>query len=446
MRKIWLSKYVEKEFETPSNLFSEWFGYYNYDTLDSTRRKMLCNRASFDGVKPEKGMEIELGYYDVVSNEWNSIGSSDSWNWQQGAMLQWLPGEENNSKVIYNTSKDQHLISRIHDIKTGRDKDISWPIYGITPDGKRSISLELERSFWCRAYHYASVANKDLEGRVYEGDGIFEIDLENNLRRRIISIQDIIQTDYQSDFESNKHWVEHIMISPSGKRFCFLHRFSPMDNVFKYTTRLMIANIDGSQLKAVPGWETYRWSHFGWKGDDSFVIYTNFPGRYKDVKGFGEIIRKNPFSSDLTHKLLVSLSSRVPYMLGRKMAGFGRYYQVYSLDSQNKARLIERIESSIFDIDGHPSFTNNGRYMITDSYPDKNGMQRLIVYDTLTRKGIIIAKLFAFYKGNPASCDLHPKLCNDNRYLVIDTAYNKKHHMILLQLNWDKIKNKLSDE
>ena len=82
--------------------------------------------------------------------------------------------------------------------------------------------------------------------------------------------------------------------------------------------------------------------------------------------------------------------------------------------------------------------------MITDSYPDKEQFQRLIVYDTITKKGLIVARLFAHYHRNPASCDLHPKLSANNDLIVVDTAFDSKHHMILFQLNWDEIKNKIS--
>lgn len=436
--RVRLTKYLSKVFETPSTDYSEWFGYYNYDTLNSDQTKMLCNRSIVDGVSPQKGMEIELGYYSIPFGEWHHIGTSDSWNWQQGAMLQWLPGEGNEDLVIYNTSKEGRLISVIHNTRTGDNRELSWPIYGITPDGMHSISLEFERSYWCRAYHYPSVINERMNGRVYEGDGIFDIDCKNNSRRRIISIHDIIQTDYRPEFQSYKHWVEHIMISPTGKRFCFLHRFSPENDVLKYYTRLMIANIDGTDLISVPGWDKYYWSHFGWKDDDTFVIYTRINGKYNDVGSLVDVLKHKPIQG-LRKKFLVSLSARLPYMLGRKLSGIGKYYQVYSLNTENQAVLVDKIESSLFDIDGHPSFTGNGRYMITDSYPDGNGYQRLILYGLESRKGAILARLFANYKGNPASCDLHPKLCKNNDYLVIDTAFNQKHHMIVFKIDWSLI-------
>lgn len=82
--------------------------------------------------------------------------------------------------------------------------------------------------------------------------------------------------------------------------------------------------------------------------------------------------------------------------------------------------------------------------MIIDSYPDKKGYQRLIVFDTITGKGVIIAKFFAYYQNKPSSCDLHPKLSKNNNLLVVDKAYDEHHHMILFELDWEKIKNAIS--
>ena len=102
--------------------------------------------------------------------------------------------------------------------------------------------------------------------------------------------------------------------------------------------------------------------------------------------------------------------------------------------------LYDCYEDNNLCIDGHPTFTRDGRYMVTDSYPDKEQMQRLIVLDTVTKKSLIIARLFANYYRNPSSCDLHPKLSVDNDYLVVDTAFDSKHHMIVFKLNWNEIK------
>lgn len=449
-KAIFLTENVSVLFETPTDKQSVWFGYYNYDTINASGSKMLCNKITRDGVAPEKGMKIELGYYELSKSSWHLIGNSDSWNWQQGAMMQWLPGDGNDNKIVYNTSDGHHLFAFITDIENGKSKRINWPIYGLTPDGKKSISIDLERSYWCRAYHYESVVNESLNVAIPENDGIFEIDLDQNSRRRILSIDDVLRLDPDQDFPQLKHWFEHVMISPNGKRFCFLHRFSPLENPMLYQTRLIISDIDGTNLQVVPGWREYSLSHFGWKDDESFVIYAvKIPSIQKTLSSAMRISSGSTishFNYTLLKKEILSFAkAMLPRKLKEAIKGNDNGYHYYRINSDGKFSLKEKWTQKLFRIDGHPSFTGDGRYMITDTYPDERKMQHLIVFDTITKKGVVVAEFFASLMSTPASCDLHPKLCRNNNYVVIDTAYDYRHHMILLKLNWDIIKKQISN-
>ena len=145
MKKIKLTKYVTPIFQTPDYTGS-WFGYYNYDTLNFDQSKMLSHRTKNDATQIKKGMLVEIGYYDIPCGNWHKIGVSDSYSWQQGTMLQWLPGYDNKNKVIYNSSDGKKNISLVCDIVTGETKKIDRSIYCITPDGCKSITLAFERS------------------------------------------------------------------------------------------------------------------------------------------------------------------------------------------------------------------------------------------------------------------------------------------------------------
>lgn len=443
-KKIRLTDFVEKVFETPSLEHSEWFGYYNYDTLNYNQTKLLCNRAEFDGVQPELGMNIELGFYDIISGQWNHIGFSDSWNWQQGAMLQWRQGKFQ-EEVIYNKSIGGRLVSIVHNIQTKKERIIDWPIYGLTPDGKKSISLDLERSYWCRAYHYKSVSNKAKDGRVYFDDGIFEIDLEENKRKRIISIEDIIACDEEAYFSEMKHWLEHIMISPDGSRFCFLHRYSPMDNVYAYKTRVFIADIDGGNLQIIKGGDKYDWSHFGWSNNNNFVIYTYKKSRFPGTRGLIEIFKSQFSLKELFHRIILSSARFFPPNFRRKINGRENFYQYYAINQEGKYVLDCEFRNKLFEIDGHPSFTADNRFLVTDTYPDSKGYQHLMIFDIIKNRGVVVADFFAYYHKTPASCDLHPKLCVNNNYIVVDTAYDNRHHMMVLKFNWEKIRKILNE-
>lgn len=428
-------RYVNPIFETNSE-YTEWFGYYNYDVMSRDGSKMLCNRASFDARAITADDTIELGYYEINSGEWHPIGTTDSFNWQQGAMLQWLPNDEN--KVIYNCSRNNHFKSVIHDIVTGEKRELDFPVYCITPDGRYSISLNYERSYWCRAYHYQSVRNPEYDVRVAQDDGIFKVDLQNNTVTRIVSIQDVIMMDALDDFKTAKHWLEHIMINQAGDRIVFLHRYSYGN---AYSTRMFICDGDGNNLQLVDGWKENDWSHFGWKGDRAFVIYSVKKNAFQ--ANYAKSVQKA--KSKFSVMSIINWAVHLPGLriIKDKLKPNMRYYKLYE-EIDGKYSFVKNYDIKMFDIDGHPSFTEDGRYMITDSYPDEVGFQRLMIFDTVTMKGLIVGKLKAPLSGNPASCDLHPKLSFDGKYVVVDTAYTGKHHMILFELKWDAIKGKIS--
>ncbi|WP_321438134.1 hypothetical protein [uncultured Bacteroides sp.] len=442
-----LSKYIKSVFQTPSTDASEWFGYYNYDTLNSDHSRMICTRVFEDGVFPRAELKVEIGFYDVKTGDWHHVGMSDSWNWQQGPMAQWL----NDDEIIYNTSDGSKHIAVIHNILRNEDRVIDWAIYGITPDGRKSIALDMERAHWVRAYHYQSVQDKSKDGRIFDVDGIFEIDLVNNTRKKIISIDDILALDERLYFKNAKHWLEHVMINQTGDKFCFLHRFSSVSNVYSYKTRLIIVDMKTLDMFCVSGWETVQWSHFGWN-KENFAIYS-YPTRQavneKDFEAQDTVVTLPP---QLVKNRSISVLSIAKYIarnvlpkrLQLRLKGGITCYQYYKKEIDNSYVLSDCFDQTPFLTDGHPSFTPDGRYMITDTYPDKHHLQRLYVYDMVTRKHLLLGTFYAYYDHNPASCDLHPKLSRDGQFVVVDSAHDSKHHMLVFQLDWGSIKNIIS--
>ena len=425
------SKYVVPIFETNGDNV-EWFGYYNYDPLDLTRVKMLCNRSMFDSRAINADDTIEVGFYNISTSEWTCVGNTAAFNWQQGAMLQWRPAHEN--EVVYNCVRDGHYAACIHNIVAKTDKYIDFPIYGITPDGRKALTLNYERSYWCRAYHYKPIVNEAYNVKIAADDGIFEVDLETNTARRIVDIADVLKIDADEDFSSKKHWFEHIMINPQGTKFVFLHRFSGED-VFAYQTRVVTCNIDGSNIQVVGGWRCNQWSHIGFVNETDFVVFTVAVGA---VAKKSALINSRGKLYNYAKKMYKKYVSK---LLGKKIQSkleSRREYQVYRISDSSVIK-IDTYSNSIGNIDGHPSFTTDGKYMITDTYPDENGYQHLLVYNPQTRKCIELANFYAPLKGNPASCDLHPKLSRDNKTVVVDTAYPGKHRMIAMELDWEMI-------
>lgn len=431
-------KYIKEIFQTDSD-YTEWFGYYNYDVFSRDGKKMLCNRATFEGRAITAEDSVELGWYNLDNGDWNSIGTTNSFNWQQGAMLQWLPGEENEGKVVYNKAIDNHFKTIIFDINTREERSVDFPVYCVTPDGKYSISLNYERSYWCRAYHYQSVVNGAYDVDIAEDDGIFKVDLSSGKVERILTIQEIVAVDADENFKEAKHWLEHVMLNREGSKIAFLHRFT---YGVGYVTRLCVCDIDGKNLQVISGWRSYLWSHLGWITKDSFAIYSvksnalmaSYAAQMQNRNTSGYKRKKSlkawlfGFAKKITPKFIKQLfqQSENGYKIYAKKSGF--YVEA------------DWYKQKVFQIDGHPSFTADGKYMITDSYPNKKGYQQLIIYNTQTKKHVMLAEFLAPLKGNPASCDLHPKFCANEKMLAVDSAFSGKHKMLAFELDWANIK------
>jgi Tol biopolymer transport system component len=74
--------------------------------------------------------------------------------------------------------------------------------------------------------------------------------------------------------------------------------------------------------------------------------------------------------------------------------------------------------------DGHCSFSQDGRWIVTDTYPDRARHQRLLLYDTRSGRCAILGRFFSPWGfTNSTRCDLHPRWSPDGKWISIDSAY-----------------------
>ena len=104
----------------------------------------------------------------------------------------------------------------------------------------------------------------------------------------------------------------------------------------------------------------------------------------------------------------------------------------YNLYNINKLR-YEVIGEEILIEDGHPSFINNKK-ILTDTYPNLFGHQKLRVYDSDKNK---IIEGGSFYSPSnfvgENKCDLHPRISRNGKLISIDTAMSGKRQMLILK-------------
>lgn len=410
-------------FQTPQNQ-SFWFGYYNYCPMNRSGEKMLAHKAEFDGRDINGSDTVEVGWFSLSDQAWHPIGRSAAVNWQQGCMTQWYY-EDNNEYIIYNDVEVNHFVARIRNADGELVRTVPYPIYAVNNLESFSISVDFERSYWCRAYHYESIVNNARNQPVVENDGVFRIDMRTGTRKLIIPIENIIKEGYVDEFKDAKHWVEHIMLNPSGTRFAFYHRF---DSGNGYRTRALTANVDGTGLYLLPDWQLNDWSHLGWKDDVHFVLYGI--KRRPIGRAYQSVVRSTGFVGKMVRIVYrATLAKLITPQIHHKVAA-SSCYQLYE-DRRGK---IDQYDTGLLVNDGHPSFSKDGLYMLTDTYADAEGYRHLMLYDIEKNKLTEIGKFFSPYNSCGYRADLHPRFSPDESQVIIDSAHSGRHQMIVMTI------------
>jgi len=373
-----------------------WFGYYDKLEFSPTNRYVLSNQVDFENRSPLADDVIQVGMVDLENdNKWIQLGESRAWNWQQGCMLQWLPGSEN--EVIWNDQVGDRFVSHILNVKTGEQRTIPAPVYAVSPDGKTAVTLDFERLNDTRpGYGYAGIADKNAEVLAPEDAGIYRVDLETGEKQLIISIAQManrpleVEDPSNADRATNKHWFNHLLFSPNGERFIFLHRWkSPSKkNVGGFATLMYTANIDGSDIRLVDA-SNYT-SHFIWRDSTHILAWTKQPAH-----GNGFYLFKD---GDTTATQIVG-QEKMP-------------------------------------VNGHNTYlpNTNNEWVLNDTYPQgEKRQQQVYLYHIPTDRRVPLGDFYLppEYKGE-WRVDTHPRASRDGRQVVIDCPVGESGRQLLL--------------
>ncbi|MBT5492065.1 glycosyl transferase [bacterium] len=359
-----------------------YFGYYDKSPINNTNEYIIFQSTNIDTkTMPEVKVPVDLVVYDVSNNNYEVVGQSYTYNWQQGTKLMWI----DEYRFIYNDldkSKRQY-ISKIYDVKLKEIKIVDFPIYDCSGD-VFAISLNFERLDIARAdYSYSNLGNK-IDWEDNSNDGLYYIDLKSNNSKIIITIEDIIKFNYKESMKGAKHKFNHVMISPDGLKMMFMHRWFLSDGR-RYDT-LYVCNVDGSGIKIVADDDMV--SHCFWFDKTHIFAYL----RDKDMGDKYYMIDINTGKKELVGKGVID--------------GFG---------------------------DGHPSV--NKENIVFDTYPDKARMKELFLYNyenkDLLKLGEFLESL-DFY--GETRCDLHPRFSSDGKKVFFDSVHNGKRGLYMMDL------------
>lgn len=364
---------------------AHWFGYYDKEAFDPTDRYVLAAEVDFEDRSPAADDAIRLGMVDTKEGDtWIPLGESTAWGWQQGCMLQWVPGTD--STIIYNTREAGKHIAVIQDVFTGEARKLPRAVYTLSPDGKKALSLNFARLQDCRpGYGYQGGTDTAAEEIAPEGDGLWSMDLATGESTLLFSYAEIAAIP-QEKAPAGKHWFNHLLYNTDGTRFIFLHRAHvTLGEKKPWTTRMFTANAAGGGLHVVA--DHGMVSHFIWRDPSHILAWSAEPDT-------------------------------------------GNKYHLYT-DQRDE---VEVVGEEVFSRDGHCTYSPDRKWILTDTYPDKNNMHQLLLYNIAENKLIELAQI---YRPKPADdewrCDLHPRWSRDGNKIAIDAMYldgKRQVHML----------------
>jgi hypothetical protein len=358
-----------------------WFGYYDKLEFDPTNRFVLGMEVDFEHRQPTPDDEIAIGMVDLANGDrWIELGRSKAWCWQQGCMLQWVPDSQ--SEIVWNDRDGDRFVCRILDVNSRQLRTIPSPIYALTPDGKSAVTVNFSRLNDVRAgYGYVGIPDPNANNLVPDDTGVFRVDMATGKRQLLFSVADIVRRGPRLvTMKDAKHYFIHLLVSPDGSRFIFLHRWiGPHGS----QTRMFTAKLDGRDLRLLDA--NGLTSHFIWRDATNILAFSNQPSHgkrfylFEDVQG-GQIKPVGP--EKMTEDGHVSYLPDRDWILNDTYPRGSERIQnpyLYHVPTDRKISLgLFRSPSAYHDAwrcDTHPRFSRDGRLVVIDSPDARTGRQ-----------------------------------------------------------------------
>ncbi|WP_035052191.1 TolB family protein [Carnobacterium pleistocenium] len=370
---------------SPNDEYEYFFGYYDKSPWDSSDRYMLCLKVEDTSKSTAPKTIADIILIDTKNNnEIKKLASTNSWNVQQGAMVQWL-GPNFDEEIIYNDFQNGDYCSVILNIKTNEQRIIEKPVYSVSSDGRWALTLDFSRLHRLReGYGYSNKEDSLKNEKVPNSAAIWKIDLLKNDIYPLITYTDFYDFQTSNSMKDAEHKVNHIMINPSGTRFMVLHRWI---NGGEKHTRLVTMDMDGNNLYNLN--DDVMTSHCFWKNDTEIIAYAN-----KNKLGTG--------------------------------------YYLFNDQTTKFIQVLEELTN-----DGHPSYSPDGKYIVTDTYPNKNRMTSIFLAHN--DKVQPLARVFAPFKyDNELRCDLHPRWNRAGNEISFDSVFEGKRGLYIVSIPLEK--------
>ena len=349
------------------------FGYYDLPAWDAEGQRHLAHRVGFMDRMPTPADVADIGYLE--GGDFHKLGETKAWNFQQGAMLQWLPAA-GDPCLIHNERVGYDYGAVVRDPAGTVLRRLPRPVANVDPLARFALSINFARMTDYRpGYGYAGPPDPFAPEAQPEDDGIFRLDLESGATTPILSLRRLGEI-CRPWFGDRKILVNHLNLNPSGTRFVALVRHFPDHPGDPINSVALSANADGTGPRVL--WHGVA-SHYHWRDDTTLAMVIKDPE--------------------------------------------GRITLAEFTDGSGDYRLVD---PDFFTDDGHESYSPDRKTLLYDSYPI-NGRRHLYLYDLKKEQGRDLGGVRSRNLDDPVAletrCDLHPRWHPTGHAISLDSVH-----------------------
>lgn len=370
------------------------FGFHDVCSFNSDETKVLAGKLNFDLRMPQKGDSIDVGYFTFKDGElcdFIKLSTSTAWNYHKGCRLQWIDDD----RIIFNTSVDDTLVSKIINLRTKEESVVATPIDTVFKSEKECVAATFSygRLQLCMpGYHYPYDDDSYKEAKYPSETGLFLLDLTTGQKKLLVDLESLAKEFCDDDPNQYYHYVTHTEFSKDGRFLSFLYRrMIDGGDINRRITKIMVYDRLLDKVIELP--TQVSGSHYVWNNKN-------------------QIIASCIINNKSCHVL-------------------------YDMSDIDNYRLVS---PALLNQDGHQTFISDDVF-ITDTYPDKWRQCQLYVADVESRfvKKILSInspkKFLSKTVYNYTDCDLHPRVSHSGKYVCCDVVYTGKRGLFVMTLD-----------
>ena len=355
-------------------------GFYNIQPWDAKERYFFCHKVDYMDRMPGPKDKAVIGIVDMQTYEYLPLDETYAWNFQLGCLAHWVGDRE----LIYNVRNENGFASVILDVFSGKKRSMPQQVYTVSSDGKYALGYDFARSYpLVPGYSYAGVPYNLHRRLMPDDEGIMRLDIEAGKSEMLLSYKEIAERYWIDEMEGNPLYLGRLLYNKSNTRIIFSFRFLHGNQRY---TNLITCNTDGSQMYQLVDFYA-EVAHFDWCGDGYLLAWSKMPGTEN---------------------------------------------RCFNLIKDHEGT-FQPVGKGVLTVDGHCSYSPDGKTFLMDTFPQPDGKLHLILYDIETEEKTELGRFRTFNEPmGDLRCDLHPCWNRSGGMISFDSVHEGKRGVYII--------------